>query len=77
VNLKYLRCKKTKNLLQYIKVYFYLKISDMNQDKSQDTLNNMGDVIQYYNLLIFDEKYWKQKGIWKIAEVTYSYHKKT
>jgi hypothetical protein len=49
----------------------------MNQKKSQDTLNNIGDVIHYYNLLIFDEKYWKQKGIWKIAEVTYSYHKKT
>ena len=49
----------------------------MNQKISQDNLNSIGEVISHYNLLIFDEKIWKQKGLWKIAEVTYSYHKKT
>ena len=33
--------------------------------------------MNYYNSIIFDEKIWKSKWLWKIAEVTYSYDKKT
>jgi hypothetical protein len=29
--------------------------------------------IQEYSDLIFDEKIWKKKELWKTAEVTYSY----
>jgi hypothetical protein len=49
----------------------------MSQKISKDNLKNIGDVINHYNLLIFDDKVWKEKGLWKIAEVTYSYHKQT
>jgi hypothetical protein len=49
----------------------------MAEQKSVHKLKNITEVISYYNLLIFDEKNWKQKNIWKIAEVTYSYDKET
>jgi hypothetical protein len=49
----------------------------MSEYKSVHNLKSITEVIKYYNLLIFDEKNWKEKGIWKIAEVTYSYHNDT
>lgn len=49
----------------------------MTENNSVHKLNSITSVISYYNQLIFDKKNWKQKGIWKIAEVTYSYHKET
>lgn len=39
--------------------------------------NNLENVIENYNSLIFDEKDWIEKDLWKIAEVTYSYDTKT
>ena len=59
-----------------INLYFIENIS-MVSLISKDNLDSIGDVINYYNLHIFDEKIWKQKWLWKIAEVTYSYHKET
>ncbi len=35
------------------------------------------ELIDFYNSLIFDDKIWKKKWVWKIAEVTYSYDKDT
>lgn len=49
----------------------------MNQLRTEHNPKNISDVINYYNLLIFDEKIWKAKWLWKIAEVTYSYDKNT
>jgi hypothetical protein len=41
------------------------------------SLETISQVIQYYNVLIFDDAYWQKLWIWKIAEVTYDYHKGT
>lgn len=47
--------------------------------KMQNSINKLSDskslkdIINHYNLLIFDEKNWIKKEIRKIAEVTYSY----
>jgi hypothetical protein len=49
----------------------------MTENNSVHKLNSITSVITYYNQLIFDKQNWKQKEIWKIAEVTYSYHKET
>lgn len=35
------------------------------------------ELIDYYNSLIFDNKIWKKKWVWKVTEVTYSYDKNT
>ena len=48
--------------------------------KSKNTLSkqqNLEDLINEQNLLIFDEKNWVWKDLWKISEVTYSYDEKT
>jgi hypothetical protein len=47
----------------------------MSAKKTEHNLTTISDVISHYNLLIFDEQNWKKKGLWKIAEVTYSYDK--
>jgi hypothetical protein len=49
----------------------------MPDKTSVHNLKSIAEIISYYNLLIFDEKNWKQKGLWKVAEVTYSYDKET
>ena len=49
----------------------------MLQKISEHNMKNIGDVINYYNLLIFDEDIWKWKWLWKVAELTYSYDKNT
>lgn len=49
----------------------------MKQLKTEHNLKNIGEVINHYNLIIFDEEIWKSKWLWKIAEVTYSYDKTT
>lgn len=35
------------------------------------------ELIDHYNSLIFDNKIWKKKWLWKVAEVTYSYDKQS
>ena len=60
-----------------ININIFMNYLFMHQLKTEHNLKNITDVINYYNLIIFDEEIWKTKWLWKIAEVTYSYDKKT
>lgn len=48
--------------------------NSINQSPNQKKLE---DLINEENLIIFDEKNWIGKDLWKISEVTYSYDEKT
>lgn len=40
-------------------------------------LKSIKEIINFYNTLIFDDEVWKNKWVWKVAEVTYSYDRDT
>jgi hypothetical protein len=39
--------------------------------------SSLSEVLSQYSEKIFDQEVWVEKGLWKVAEVTYSYHAET
>ncbi len=48
-----------------------------NHQNTQSEISTIENLVNEWNSLIFDEEIWIKKELWKIAEVTYSYDKKT